>query len=94
MGMWRNFKAKTRRKHQWVFASYTELPSERADNKWYTALLFRDEERTVFGIREFIGELPHAKVMHQMAVRVISDAEFRNSLTSGRDDLRKWWKRH
>ena len=57
MGIWYEIKPKTKREHPWLFAQYLETPSERGDGQWYVAFLFRDRERTAFGIREFIGRL-------------------------------------
>ena len=40
-----------RSKQHWAFAFYYETPSERDDGLWYEAFLFRDEDRTVFGLK-------------------------------------------
>ena len=39
--------------HSWVFAVYYEFPSKRDDNREYSAFLFRNDERTIFGLKEF-----------------------------------------
>ncbi len=54
--------------------------------------LFRNEERTVFGKREF-WEITQVD-FRQMSSRVVSDEEFRSSLISDDEDLQKIWKRH
>lgn len=94
MGIWSNIQPKTKRKHSWVFAAYLESPNQRADGQWYTAFLFRDEERTVYGIKEFTGDIPGDARLEHMATRVVVDAAFRNSMLSDNPDLPKWWKRH
>jgi hypothetical protein len=94
MGIWSDIKPKAKRKHPWVFAQYLETPSERADGQWYIAFLFRDLHRTMFGIHEFVGRLPHDKDLRHMATRVVVDGAYRKSMLSDRAELPKWWKRH
>jgi len=93
MGIWSEIKPRGTRSKGWHFANYYETPSERMDRKWYSAFLFRDDKRTQFGIREWLGELPHHEDLRHMATRVLVEPEFRESLLSDRDDLPKWWKR-
>ena len=78
--------------HDWVFAFYYELASERDDGEYYKAFLFRNAQRTVFGIKE----LPwHERFDYRKAaLRVIQDKDSRDSLVSDDSDLPKIWKRH
>jgi hypothetical protein len=96
MGHLSEFKAKISRrlKHPWMFAIYYESPSERNDNLWYQAFLFRNEKRTVFGIKEQIGAKPVMQDWGALARRVITDREFRKALISADPDLPRMWKKH
>jgi hypothetical protein len=94
MGHWCGITPHVTRKHPWVFANYYEFASDRDDNQQYSAFLFRDQDRTVFGIREFLGDSPHWDDLRQMATRVVTDDTFRKSLLSDRADLPKMWKKH
>jgi hypothetical protein len=94
MGLWREIRPKAARKHPWIFAYYYEFPSDRADKRWYGALLFRDSDRTTFGIREYWDDLPHQNDIRYLATRVVVDKELRQSLISDNPELPKWWKRH
>ena len=83
------------RKHSWHFASLYGIPSCRSDNLWYDAFIFRNDDRTGFGIREWIGQdPPRTQDQRPMATRVVLDAEFRRSLLSDHPDLPKIWKKH
>jgi len=79
-------------KHEWIFAEYAEPSSQRTDGKSYRAFLFRNEDRTVFGVKEFWGQC--STDFRQMASRVVADDIYRESLISDDEDLRKIWKRH
>jgi hypothetical protein len=79
--------------HKWVFAAYSESPNERSDGQWYDSLLFRDVERTVFGIREWIGELVYRQKLRELATKIVTDAEFRSELISSDPELPELWKR-
>jgi len=98
VGQWCPIKPKglSRRhgKHPWISALYVEFPFEREDNQWYAAFLFRNAERTVFGIQESVGQLIHNDDLRRMAARVVIDREFRNSLVSNNPALPKLWKKH
>jgi len=98
MGTWCEIKPLSpgRSKHEWVFALYYETPSERDDNLWYEAFLFRNEERTLFGLKEQVGDGPsmHFHNYRALATHVIKDKEFRTSLISGDPGLPLMWKRH
>ena len=95
MGFWRFIKPKVKRKHKWLFARYTEFPTERSDGKWYEAVLFRDEERTEFGITEFIGDHPqNGDFIQHLAKRIVADCEYRRSMLSENKEVKKWWKKH
>ena len=93
-GLWIDIEPKVKRKHSWVFAWYYEFPSDRPDARWYAAFLFRDIDRTIFGIREYYDDLPHQNDVRHLATRVVVDNELRKSLISDRPELPKWWKRH
>ncbi len=93
MGVWTEIKPEGKvSSREWKFASYIETPRERASEEWYVAFLFRDEDRTQFGIREWFERTPHTPNLRKIATRVISDREFRRSLLSEREDLPKWWR--
>jgi hypothetical protein len=98
MGIWCEVKplSPKRSKHQWIFALYLEAPSERDDNLWYEAFLFRNEDRTVFGLKEQVGDhlSRHFHDYRAMATRVLNDKEFRTSLISDDPNLPQMWKRH
>lgn len=79
-------------KHEWIFAQYAELPAQREDGQSYTVFLFRNEDRTIFGVKEFWGL--NTVDFRQLASRVVSNKDFRDSLVSDDEDLRKIWKRH
>jgi hypothetical protein len=90
-GIWSEIKPKGRRKTEWRFGSYWAIQE---DGRWYTAFHFRNEERTKFGIREWIGKPgDHRLDLRRMAMRVITDEAFRKSLLSDRADLRDWWRK-
>jgi hypothetical protein len=98
MGIWCEVKplSPKRSKHQWIFALYTESPSERVDRLWYVAFLFRNEAGSVFGLREQLGDdaLKHFHEYRAIATRILNDKEFRSSLISDDPDLPRMWKRH
>jgi hypothetical protein len=93
MGHWCEIKPHVTRKHRWVFAEYYEFPSERPDKEWYAAFLFRDDDRTVFGIREYVGQLPNRDDLRNLATKVVTDEAFRKTLVSDNAELRVMWKR-
>ena len=79
-------------KHEWIFAQYSEAPALRNDEQSYTVFLFRNQTRTIFGKKEFWEVTPTD--FRQMASRVVTNKDFRDSLISDDEDLRKIWKRH
>lgn len=79
-------------KHEWLFAEYSEPLSQRTDGQFYRAFLFRNKDRTIFGVKEFWGQT--SVDFRQMASRVVADENFRNDLISDDEDLQKIWKRH
>jgi len=79
------------RNHPRLFAQYLETPSEREDGNYYPAFLFRKEDRTVFGVKEF-WEWPRAD-LRDLATHVVLDAEFRKTLISDDPMLPKMWKK-
>jgi hypothetical protein len=98
-GWWTPIKptrlSKTYKGHSWRFAAYRESSFDRDDGLRYTAFLFRNQDRTVFGVREWLGNdvLVWNDVLAKMAHRIVIDREFRNSLVSGDPDLPQLWKR-
>jgi hypothetical protein len=99
-GWWREVEptrlSKAYQGHPWVFAEYCEWEGQRDDGLSYTAFLFRDEGRTVFGVKEWLGKglwVGH-DVLDKMAHRVVVDPEFRRGLVSDDPDLPLMWKRH
>lgn len=95
-GMWSDITPvglqKKNREHDWVFAAYTEFPSEREDKCYYRVFLFRNEDRTKYGLIEY-QDYPQID-FRKMATRVVEEKEFRESLMSSDVDLPKIWKRH
>jgi hypothetical protein len=99
-GMWRDIEptrlSRTVADHPWVFAIYQEFATDRNDGLPYKAFLFRNKERTVFGIKEWLGE--HAGTgfddLKRMAHRIVVDKEFRDNFVSDDPDLVSMWKRH
>ncbi len=87
--------SKTYQGHPWIFAAYRESASDRNDGQSYTAFLFRNKERTVFGIKEWLGNdvLVRNDWLEKTAYRVITDTNFRKSLVSNDPDLPTLWKR-
>jgi hypothetical protein len=79
--------------HPWVFAVYRESRRERDDGLDYTAFLFRDDDRTAFGVKEWLGKHVDVEndVLENMAHRVVTDARFRRSLLSHDPDLSLLW---
>lgn len=88
--------SKTHKDHPWVFASYRESAHQRDDGLSYIAFLFRNEDRTVFGIKEWLGQdvLVRQDVLEKLAHRVVVDGQFRRSLVSDNPDLPALWKKH
>jgi hypothetical protein len=84
--------SKKDRNHRWVFAVYYEFSSDRSDGRDYRAFLFRDDKRTVFGLKEFWDS--ETVDFRKLATRIIQDEEFRKSFVSADPDLPKVWKRH
>ena len=79
--------------HPWRFAIYSE--SNRPDGQNYEAFLFRNQERTVFGICEWLDESPRFwNLLPKMAYRVVTDPEYRKKLVSDDPDLPEMWKKH
>ena len=75
---------------------YHEWASERDDGLHYSAFLFRNSDRTVFGIREFLGKEfgPGDGIHKKWAHKVVTDQRFRDSLISSDPDLPRMWKNH
>ena len=67
----------------------------RSDGQDYEAFLFRNQQRTVFGIHEWLGESPQSRnLLPKMAYRVVTDPEYRKKLISDDPDLPEMWKKH
>jgi hypothetical protein len=81
--------------HPWAFAVYSESCSQRDDGLTYTAFLFRNNERTVFGLKEWVGEnvIVRHDVLEKMAHRVVIDGVFRRSLVSDDPELPLLWRK-
>lgn len=84
--------AKHLQKNDWIFAEYYEYPEQRPDEKPYRAFLFRNKQRTIFGVKEFYEE--RQTDFRKLASRVVTDANFRETLISEDEDLPKIWKKH
>ena len=95
-GSWRDLRM-ARDAAGWHFARYREYAADRTDRMDYCAILFRNSNRTEFGIQEFFGneasELTHAAAI-KLAKRIFEDTLFRESLLSDDPDLPKMWRRH
>ena len=95
-GIWYDLQpkklAKKDRLHPWLFAQYIEAPSEREDGRWYHVFLFRNEDRTVFGMKEQWALSRGG--FRDLATRVVLDAAFRRELISSDPMLLKLWKKH
>jgi hypothetical protein len=98
MGMWTDIEPvglPRKKRHPWHFAEYMGFPSERDDRKWYIAFLFRNDDRTQFGIKEYLmDKLCCTDRLPYLARRVVLDKDFRESLLSDDPELRRWWKKH
>lgn len=87
------------RDHPWVFAYYFQSPKERDDEKWYHAIMFRDQNRTKFGAFEVVAQdLPVQSFdrrynKRRIATRIVIDNEFRESLLRDTPELRDLWRR-
>ncbi|MGV8123868.1 MAG: hypothetical protein AB2L14_29310 [Candidatus Xenobiia bacterium LiM19] len=80
--------------HPWEFYSYSESSNRRDDDMDYNAFLFSDRERTVFGIREWLGnDWPHRNLLEKMAAKIVYNEDYRKSLISDDPDLPEMWKR-
>ncbi len=84
--------AKHLQNKDWLFAEYNESSEQRKDGKYYRAFVFRNKERTVFGLKEFYED--RQTDFRQLAARVVSDEKLRSEMISDDEDLRKIWKRH
>ena len=98
MGNWSEIKpssinlAKVNGDYPWVFVIYYETPSDRDDNRWHTVLMFRNSDRTVFGIMEY-DDLVRFDNLRNLARRIVEEKAFRDSLVSDDPDLPRLWKR-
>lgn len=91
MADWHEFGPEPRCKAgPWVFAAYHEYDSEDSQSG-YTAFLFRNKDRTRFGIREFRGQIPTGRQLCHLATRVATNREFRKSLLSKDPRIEELW---
>jgi hypothetical protein len=95
--MWREVEplslSKSHRDHPWLFAIYEEW--HRPDRRYYRALLFRNRDRTIYGIREWFEFARPAKAeLRKLVHRPVVDSGFRSSLVSDDPDLVELWRRH
>jgi len=87
--------SKTYKDHPWVFAAYRESAHQRDDDLSYAAFLFRNHDRTVFGVKEWLGKdvLVRNDVLEKIAHRVVVDSRYRKSLISDDPDLPVLWRK-
>lgn len=88
--------SKTYQDHPWVFADYREFGNDRDDGLSYVAFLFRNRDRTLLGIKKWLGKdvLVKHDILEKMAYQVVVDGEFRRSLISNDPALPILWKKH
>lgn len=99
MESWREIKPiglPHHRNHPWRFAVYWEYPISIEVQASYSAFLFRNEDRTIFGIKELVGDRSARgrDYYRKLATQIITDKTLRDSLISSDPDLPKMWKRH
>ena len=70
-------------KHEWQFAWFSELKSERDDGKQYTALLIRNIKKSKFGIIELNDLNVNMTRLRAMATKLVLNEELRNSALTG-----------
>jgi hypothetical protein len=97
VGWWTDIKPRRLRPRAkgspWLFAVYTETPSERDDGQWLVMLLFRDKGRRRFGKLEHRGmNLPQWDA-REVATKVVLEKSYRDSLLSDDPSLPDMWKR-
>jgi hypothetical protein len=74
---------------------YTESAFDRDDGQPYTAFLFRNKDRTIFGIQEWLGKEKRQRIdPARMAYEIITNGEYRRQFISEDPDLIEMWKRH
>jgi hypothetical protein len=87
--------SKAHKKKLWIFMLYREFGSEREDKQEYCAFLFRDNERTSYGIKEFFGDsIPHMKEFRKLATKDVLANSYRRILLSDDPEFPQIWKRH
>jgi hypothetical protein len=87
-----NRLSKNDQNHSWIIAVYSQFASNRDDGREYKAFFFRNDDRTVFGLKEHWRN--QVIDFRKLATRVVQDEDFRKSLVSDDSDLPKVWKRH
>jgi hypothetical protein len=86
--------SKSFRDHPSIFASCLEWDNP-PDGEINTTFVFRNRERTVFGIRQWQGDLPRARdLFPKMAYRIVTDPVYRKTLVSDDPELPELWKHH
>ena len=104
MSRWQNIEPsivrRSFRDHPWLFAWYCEGPEERDDEHWYHALIFRDQDRSMYGSLEFPGvDITVAAFekrfnLRALAARIVTDAVYRATLLSDSPQLPVLWRKH
>jgi hypothetical protein len=96
-GWWNDIQparlSKVHKDHPWVFAGYFGWDADGITR--YKALIFRNKERTEFGIKEWFGsdKIVGREVLEKMAHRIVTDSAYRRQLISDDPDLVEMWKR-
>ncbi len=96
MPLWYNVELRLKpslRGHGWVFAHYLETPSERDDGMWYMALLFRNRERTKFGVTDVLSKSFPQMDVEKVAQKILRETRTRTRLLSEDPRLPMLWKR-
>lgn len=84
---------RNKKKDEWLFALYGESQIFRDDGLEYTAIIFRNKERTIFGIKEWLGgEQIRWNAKEKMAAKIAMDPNFRETLISDDPDIPKMWR--
>ena len=85
---------RSKHSHPWHIGYIFEGPSSRTDNNWYYAFVFRNDDRTIYGIKEWMGPHFDQKPNHgKIAARIINDKEYRDNLITDDPDVKNIWKR-
>lgn len=91
MGIWSTVEVRNHGPRRWVYAHYSEAPSERPDGRWFEALYFRNVARTEFGKLEF-DDLAR-RDYRAIATKIDLNESYRNSLLSSDPELPRLWRK-